>query len=159
MSNDKHMIMSWPKLGISVELKPNDDGANKWIYDWYYDHLPVRFLQLHSVVTGDVAYTFFDIGDTLPCANDTDHKLVTSRINANNRGKIHFSYNVPNGLSGGNVSHIGQFYGPTFEDMAGYTSAVCVSEEDCDKLEKALNLCHDKWYHDKEPIHCEITKK
>lgn len=158
MSNDKRMIMRWPELDISIELMPCPDGANQWIYDWYYDHLPVKYLQLHSTVTGDVFYTFFDIGDTLPKANDTDHKVVHTQINDQNCGRIHFSYNIPNGLSGGNASHIGVFYGDTFEDMPGYISALCVPE-DIPKLVEAGNRIHDEFYHGKMPITCEIVRK
>jgi len=157
--SDKHVIMAWPELDISIEIQPNPDGSNRWIYDWYYEHLPVAYLQLHSCVTGDVFYTFFDIGDTLPHANNTDRILKKTQINeCDNMGNIHFSYNVPNGLSGGNVSHIGVFYGPCYEDMPGYISGRCI-KEDWDKLEKAGNLIHESFYHSKKPIRCVIYRK
>lgn len=155
----KNMIVTWPELDISIEIGPNEDGSNRWIYDFYYDHLPFKYQQLHSLLTGDVFYTFFDIGDTLPVANDTDHILVNTQIDdPDNVGNIHFSYNIPNGLSGGNIAHIGMFYGPCFEDMPGYISAHCI-EEDKPKLIEAGNRIAEECYRGKKHITCIVTRK
>ena len=139
MSDDKHMLATWPELGITVEIEPNKDGSNRWIYDWYYDHLPFDFLQLHSTCTGKVFYTWFPIKDTLPVKGDREVKIT--QINTpppGNIGNVHFSYNIPNGLAGGKIAHVAMFYGECWEDMPGYISGRVV-DRDLPKLVEAGN--------------------
>lgn len=160
MSNDRHMLATWPELGITVEIEPNKDGSNRWIYDWYYDHLlPFEYQQLMAMLTGKVFYTWFTIDETLP--DKGDNELVTTPIDTpspGNIGNVHFAYNVPNGLAGGRTAHVAFFYGECYEHMTGYISARVV---DCDlpKLIEAGNAIAEANYRTKKPITCIFTKK
>jgi hypothetical protein len=159
MSDDKHMLATWPELGITIEITPNKDGSNRWIYDWYYDHLPFDFLQLHSTCTGKVFYTWFPIEDSLPLKGDREVKVT--QINTpppGNIGNVHFSYNIPNGLAGGKIAHVAMFYGECWEDMPGYVSGRVV-DRDLPKLVEAGTAIAEALYRTKKPITCVFTRK
>ena len=114
-------------------------------------------LQMLSVEFGYQRFDPFAVGRDV--ANDTDHILVNTQIDdPDNVGNIHLSYNIPNGLSGGNIAHIGMFYGPCFEDMPGYISAHCI-EEDKPKLIEAGNRIAEECYRGKKHITCIVTRK
>ena len=116
MSNERHMLATWPELGITVEIEPNPDGSNRWIYDWYYDHLlPFEYQQMMAMLTGKVFYTWFTIPENLP--DKGDNELVGTWIDSpapGNIGNVHFAYNVPNGLAGGHTAHVAFFYGECY---------------------------------------------
>ena len=49
-----HFIMDWPLLGISVECEPRENDINGWIYDWWIERMPFRYVQSHAFLTGGV---------------------------------------------------------------------------------------------------------
>ena len=159
MSKDKHMIVNWPELDITIELEPCPDGSNRWIYDWYVKQLPFEYLQLHAMCTGKVFYTWFTLNETLPEKGDNELKItMIDAPSPGNIGNVHFSYNIPNGLAGGRTSHVGMFYGECFEHMPGYVAARCV-DRDLPKLVEAGNAIADAIYYTKKPITCRFSLK
>ncbi len=156
MSGTKNFIATWPELGISVECMPNEDGSNRWIYDWYIAHMPIKFVQLHAMCTGAVMYTWCRVPEDLP--KKGDNVLVNTQISRAALGTGHMSYNIPNGLSGGRFAHIAFNYGEGYEDMPGYF-AFKVIERDFPKLIEAGKAVALSIYKTKKVITCELKVK
>ena len=152
----KHFIATWPEIGISVECAPNEDGANKWIYDWYVAHMPMKYVQLHAMCTGGVMYSFFRVSEDLPELGD--NVLVNTRIDLAEIGTGHMSYNIPNGLAGGRTAHLAFNWGEAFEKMPGYF-AFKVVPRDIPKLIEAGKAVKDGIWRTKQVILCELTVK
>ncbi len=156
MSETKNFIATWPELGISVECMPNEDGSNRWIYDYYLSQMPIRYIQLHAMCTGGVMYTWCQMKDPLP--DKGDHEVVGTRIDQAAIGTGHMSYNIPNGLAGGYNGHIAFNWGEAYEKMPGYFSFKVV-ERDIPKLIQAGEAVKDAIWRTKQVIHCELTVK
>lgn len=160
MANRKHFIATWPEIGISVECAPFEDGRNAWIYDWYMEYLerkPIKFPQLHAMVSGTIMYTWASVDKDLPLLGDNE--LTTSSILAAPAGTGLLAYNVPCGLAGGRISHITFHYDTEkYEDMYSYYS-FHVIEEDLPKLKEAGKLVASRIYREKKPVTCILTLK
>ncbi|MGV8049763.1 MAG: hypothetical protein AB2L21_05355 [Anaerolineaceae bacterium] len=152
----KNFIAIWPELGISVECMPNEDGSNKWIYDWYVDHMPIHYVQLHAMCTGAVMYTWCRVSEDLP--KKGDNVVINTQISKAALGTGHMSYNIPNGLAAGRNGHIAFNYGEAYEDMPGYF-AFKVVERDLDKLIKVGEEVARAIYKTKKVITCKLTVK
>jgi hypothetical protein len=157
MSATKNFIATWPELGISIECAPNEDGSNKWIYDWYIAHMPIRFVQLHAMCTGTIMYTFCRVSEDLPLKGN--NVLVNTMIDNTPVGGIHLAYNIPNGLAGGRNAHIGMFYDNlSWEHMPGYISGRVIPR-DLPKLKEAGYAVARSIYRTKKVITCALTVK
>lgn len=156
MKKTKNFIASWPELNVCVECEPRENGINKWIYDWYIEHMPIKYLQLHAAVCGKVFYTWTKVSDTLP--EKGDNILVKTKVQDSKIGYGHLSYNVPNGLAGGRTAHIAFTYGETFEDMDAYY-AFKVVDRDLDKLINVGEMIARSFYKTKQIITCIFTVK
>jgi len=155
MGKQKNFIMKWPELNVSIECGPRKGDINRWIYDWYVGHMPLRYLQSHAMLTGRVVYALnVRLPDTLP--ELADHTLVKVRHPEAKAGNGHFSYNIRNGLAGGRVGHIGLVYGPTYEDMDAYF-CFDVLEKDMDKLMDVGPRIWQAVYKTKQIISCELS--
>ena len=156
MNETKNFIATWPELNISVECMPNEDGANRWIYDYYLSQMPIRYIQLHAMCTGGVMYTWCHMKDDLPDLGD--NKIVNTRIDLAELGTGHMSYNIPNGLAGGKNGHIAFNWGEAYEKMPGYF-AFKVVERDIPKLIEAGTRVKDAIWRTKQVVHCVLTVK
>jgi hypothetical protein len=150
----KHFIMSWPVLGISVECGPRKNGANGWIYDWWIERMPFRYVQSHAYCTGEVINSLnVRMEETLPELGD--HPLEIIRQNQTWPGLGHFSYNTPAGLSGGRVGGIGVCYGPMFEDMDGYWCFEVI-DSDLEMMKEAGRKIWQAVYKTKQVVIAEV---
>lgn len=153
---EKRMVMTWPELNVSVEIVPNEDGTNKWIYDWYVEHCPFSYLQVHSMLTGHTFYSWTQAPATLPV--QSNNKLSTFMIRDWKIGDVHLSYNRPNSLAGGSIAHISVCYGTNYEDMSAYIAGRVV-EADRNKLVEVGNAIAESIYRTKKPIRCVVSAK
>lgn len=156
MKEAKHFIATWPELNMSVECEPRENGANRWIYDWYIEHMPIKYLQLHAAVCGKVIYTWTRVSETLPVQGDNE--LVKTKVQDAPIGFGHMSFNVPNGLAGGRSAHLAFAYGDSYEDMDGYYSFKVV-DRDLDKLVKVGEMVAKSFYKTKQVITCTFSVK
>lgn len=155
MSEERHFIMKWPELDLGVECEPLKE--NRKIYDWWMDHLPIKAVQSHAVVTGCVFYTLnVRLPETAPVI-PKDQVAYTQMIDAPD-GVGHLSFNESGGLSGGRIGGIAGVYGPQTEDMP---CAYCfqVIPEDLDKWKEAGKRIWNAVYKTKEIITVELTLK
>ena len=153
----KNFIMSWPALGISVECEPRENGANKWVYDWWIERMPFRYVQSHAYLTGGVINSLnVRMEETLPERGDRPVEII--RQNKTWPGLGHFAYNTPAGLSGGRVGAIGVCYGPMFEDMDGYWCFKVV-DRDLEKMKEAGRKIWEAVYKTKQIIIAEVRVK
>lgn len=160
MATRKHFIATWPELNTSVECAPFDDESNIWIYDWYMDYLarkPIKFIQIHAMVTGTVMYTWANLDCDLPAQGD--HILTKHSIIKAPPGTGLLAYNVPCGLAGGRTSHITFHYGSEkYEDMTSYY-CFHVIDEDLPKLKAVGEEVANRIYRSKKPVTCVLTLK
>ncbi len=156
MSETKNFIATWPELGKSVECMPNEDGSNRWIYDWYLAHMPIRSVQLHAMCTGGVMYTWCRVSEDLPVKGDNE--VVNTRIDLAELGTGHMSYNIPNGLAGGKNAHFAFNWGEAYEKMPGYF-CFKVIPEDIPTLIEVGKAVADSIWRSKQPITCILTVK
>ena len=155
MMESKHFTATWPELGISVECAPNEDGSNKWIYDWYIANMPIRFIQIHAMCTGTVMYTFCRVKNELP--EKGNNLLSNIMIDTIPAGSVHLAYNIPNGLAGGKNAHIAFHYDTLcWEHMPGYISAR-VLPRDLPKLKEAGYAVARSIYKTKKIITCQLS--
>jgi hypothetical protein len=151
-----NFIMSWPVLGIEIECEPRDNGM-EWLYDWWIERMPFRYVQSHAFLTGEVINSLnVRMGETLP--DPTSKTVEIIRQNKTWPGLGHFSYNTQAGLSGGRVGAIGVCYGPMFEDMDGYWCFQVV-ERDLDRLKQAGRQIWQAVYKTKLIIIAEVKEK
>ena len=97
MARGRHFIMRWPELGISVECEPLE--YNRGIYDWWLDHMPIKAVQSHAAVTGEVFYTL-NIRLPEPAPTFAHDELKIDLMTSAPEGYGQFGYNERGGLSG-----------------------------------------------------------
>ena len=155
MVEERHFVMRWPELDISIECKALP--YNRGIYDWWLDHMPIKAVQSHAAVTGEVMYTLnvrlpevapvFSPGE-LKSQLMTEAPIGIGRFSSNQRGS----------LSGGRVGGVVVVYGPLTEAMP---AAYCfqVIEEDIKKLKEAGLRIWNAVYKTKDIITVELSVK
>ncbi len=155
MVEERHFVMRWPELNISVECEPLE--YNRGIYEWWLDHFPIKAVQSHAAVTGDVIYTLnVRLPETAPVFphNELKFHLMTEVP----VGFGHLSYNESGSLSGGRIGGVVVYYGPATEAMD-----ICLSfkviDEDMEKLKQAGQAIWNAVYKTKEIITVELSVK
>jgi hypothetical protein len=147
--------MTWPELNISIECEPRENGINNWIYEWWIKRMPIKYVQSHVALTGEVFTTLnVRMPETLPERGAQPVEIIR-QVNSI-PGYGHFSYNT--GLSGGRVGAIGMVYGKVYEDMDG-TLSFKVVERDMEKLKEAGRRIWQAFYKTKQIITAEVRVK
>jgi len=147
--------MTWPELGISVECEPLE--YNRGIYDWWLDHMPIKAVQSHAAVTGEVFYTL-NIRLPEPAPAFARDELKIDLMTSAPEGYGQLGYNERGGLSGGRVGLVAVFYGPVHEAMD-----ICLSfkviDEHLEKVKRAGRAIWKAIYKTKEIITVELSAK
>jgi len=155
MAGERHFIMRWPELGISIECEPLE--YNRGIYDWWLDHFPIKAVQSHAAVTGDLFYTLnVRLPETPPTFPRRDLKIfLMTEVPA---GYGILSYTESGSLSGGRVGFVAVHYGPVTEAMDTCPSFKVI-ERDMLKLKQAGRAIWNAIYKTKQIITVELTVK
>jgi len=155
MNKDRHFFMKWPELDMSVECEPLE--YNRCIYDWWLDHMPIRAVQSHAAVTGDVFYTLNirlpEKGPVFP-KDELKIELMTKAP----EGYGTFSYNAQSSLAGGRVGLAAVYYGPVHEEM-DHCLSFKVIDRDIEKVKEAGRAIWKAIYKTKDIITVEMSVK
>ena len=155
MAEERHFIMKWPELGISIECEPLP--YNRGIYDWWINHMPIKAVQSHAAVTGDCMYTLnVRLPETAPVFKREELKIEIMTDVPEGYGEL--SYNQWGGLSGGRVGAVAVFYGPIYEAME-ICCAFKVIDKDMEKLKQAGDAIWNFVYKTKQLITVELSVK
>ena len=155
MSNRRNFIMSWPELGIAIECESLP--FNRGIYEWWLDHFPMRAVQSHAAVTGDLFYTLnVRLPETPPAFPRSDLKIFLMTDVPPGYGI--FSYTESGSLSGGRVGFVAMHYGPVTEAMDTCPSFKVI-DSDMPKLKQAGLAIWNAIYKTKQIITVELTVK
>jgi hypothetical protein len=118
MNHARNFLMTWVEWKTAVECEQMDP-VNQWVYDWWLDRFPIRYVQSHVALTGAVINAMnVLLPETQPSPGD--RKLHTIRFPDAKPGWGKFSYNARGGLSGGRLGAVAVVYGRVLEDMNNY---------------------------------------
>jgi hypothetical protein len=154
MTEERHFIMKWPELDISVEVKPIEFGKD--VYEWFLNQLPIRALQSHAVINGGMTYTN---NLRLPERPPKFGKITPQGMEVKPVGRI--SIDVGGGLAGGRLGAVIVRYGvvPKAWAMRSNPGNAQVVDEDIEKLKEACRQIWDAVYRTKKVITVEFSIK
>ena len=158
MAKEKHFMITWPELGISVECKPAP--FNRASYDWYMDHLPLKGIVGHVAVSGDVAAARLKLSEDLPVLSPGELKTMPMTEVPVGCGGFRCPVKGATGLgtTHGRRGGLGIYYGLCTEDMTGGYNFQVV-DEDIEKLKKAGAAIKNAIYKTKQILTIELSVK
>jgi hypothetical protein len=155
MAEERHFVMRWPELDISVECEPLP--YNRGIYEWWLDHMPIKAVQSHAAVTGDVFYTLnVRLPETAPVFPRSELKIDWMTEAPVGYGVL--SYNERGGLAGGRIGNVAAYYGPSTEYMETCLSFKVI-DGDIEKMKQAGRAIWRAIYKTKQIITVELSVK
>ena len=133
--------MEWPEVGIKVEAEPL--SFNQEFYEYFLDNCPLKGIQSHAVVSGQLLYIMNLRFAKYPTRRYMD--LQMEDLSEEPIGRVSIF------LTAGKTGSVMAKYGYVNEPMS-YPSIAQVKEPDLDKLVQAGKAEWDSIYRNKEII-------
>ncbi len=154
--------MTWPELDISVECAPL--GKNTEVLDWWLDRGPVKAIQSHAAVSGEVMYVLnARLPDRLPWTTVHATQVEVPMTDSVTVGLVSLSFVVTGGQSAGQIGSIIVDYGPITEEMSlsvfGDFPVARVVEADQEKIKYVGRRVWEGIYKTKEVFTVVLTEK
>lgn len=159
MDKERHFVIRWPELDISIECEPL--AYNRVIYDWYIDHLlPLKGRQSHCAVSGDLAHADLKIDKDLPIIPKSEIKTMRLHKAPVGFGALTcpISEAANAQVTHGRIGRCWLTYGPTTEDMELFYNFRVV-DKDIEKMQKAGAAIKNAFYKTKQIITTELSVK
>ena len=155
MSELKNFIMTWPELNVSVECEPLED--NRQIYAWWLSQMPIKTIQTHAAVTGNLMYNLnVWMPERLPTFPKDEVKytsMTEAPIGYGNMG-----FNERQAFGAGQVGVFDLVYGKCTEDMV-VAYVYRVLPEYIETIKEVGQKVWESFYRTKEIITVELTVK
>ena len=148
MTRDRTLVMEWPELDIRVECEPL--AFNRECYDFLLDNLPIKGIQGHAVVTGELMYIMNLKLSTYPTFKYNDLKVEDLSMEDVGRVSIF--------ITAGRVGSISVKYGECTENMS-YPTIAQVVARDIEKLKEAGAAIWNAIYKTKDIIIVNFSVK
>jgi hypothetical protein len=142
-----NLIMSFPELNLSVGAEPL--SVNRALFDWFLGNLPLKGIQSHAVVSGNLIYI---MNLRMKKASPVRYRdLAVEDLSEAKDGRI-FIF-----ITAGKVGSVSVKYGEVSENMS-YPVLAQVRQEDLKNLAKIGAAVWKSIYSTKQVITVEFLK-
>jgi hypothetical protein len=143
----ENLIMSFPELNLSVGAEPL--SVNRALFDWFLGNLPLKGIQSHAVVSGNLIYI---MNLRMKKASPVRYRdLAVEDLSEAKDGRI-FIF-----ITAGKVGSVSVKYGEVSENMS-YPVLAQVRQEDLKNLAKIGAAVWKSIYSTKQVITVEFLK-
>ena len=153
MAERKNFRMTWPELGVSVECEPLE--INTVIYDWWIENMPIKAVQSHALVSGDLAYCLCAWTPTPVIELGPDEVTTIQMVDAP-VGYGALGYSERSGFGCGYIGGIDFVYGKQTEDMP-YVYNFKVKDEYIDTIKEVGKQIWEAVYKTNKIITLEVS--